>query len=69
MLLLLSSAGQQGTTEGADVAKLYWAVCDICDFIGNSYEHATPANDELSQHMREHASRDESGGGRLEESD
>lgn len=51
------------------MAKLYWAVCDICDFIGNSYEHATPANDELSQHMREHASRDESGGGRLEESD
>ena len=49
--------------------KLYWAVCDICDFTGNAYESNTEANNELGQHMREHAARDESGGGRLEESD
>ena len=51
------------------MAKLYWAVCDICDFVGNSYEDNSKANDELGQHMREHASKGESGGGRLEESD
>jgi hypothetical protein len=51
------------------VAKLYWAVCDICSFTGNAYEDASAANDELGQHMREHASRGEGGGGRLEESD
>lgn len=51
------------------MAKLYWAACDICNFVGNSYEDPTPANEELGQHMREHATRNESGGGRLEESD
>lgn len=55
--------------RGTTVAKLYWAACDICNFVGNSYEDPTPANDELGQHMREHATRNESGGGRLEESD
>lgn len=51
------------------MSKLYWAVCDICNFTGNAYEDASVANEELNQHMREHAVRQESGGGRLEESD
>lgn len=51
------------------MAKLYWAACDICTFVGNSYEDASAANEELGQHMREHAGQNESGGGRIEESD
>lgn len=51
------------------MAKLYWAACDICNFAGNAYEDAAPANEELGQHMHEHASAGESGGGRIEESD
>ena len=51
------------------MAKLYWAVCDICDWTGNAYEDQAQANDELGDHMRHHASAGDSGGGRLEESD
>lgn len=50
-------------------ATLHWAACDICEFVGNSYEDEKKANDELSDHMRHHASKGESGGGHLEHSE
>jgi hypothetical protein len=50
------------------MATLYWAVCDICNFTGNAYEDEGKANDELGEHMRRHAGKDESGGGRIEQS-
>jgi hypothetical protein len=66
---LLPSGERRRRTEGVMMAKLYWAVCDICDFTGNAYDDQAKANDELGEHMRHHASAGESGNGRLEESD